>query len=261
MRNNLTDTILEANALQKSFGAVSALTDASITIQKGEIVALVGDNGAGKSTLIKILAGVLSPDKGSLRVKGEDVKLKRYSVCRARALGIEAVYQERSLGEKQPLWRNFFVGRHFRNSLGFIDVAREKQITLKILQESIGLNGAGVSADALVGTLSGGERQGLTISRAMYFNAMLTILDEPTTAMAVCEVRKILQFIRSIPKDGGAALFVSHNLHHVHEVADRFVFLHRGRIAYQCMKAEMSVTGLFTTLEGLSAEPDRGRGH
>lgn len=258
MPNN---TVIKATSLTKSFGAVQALSDVSLSIESGEVVALIGDNGAGKSTIIKILSGVLRPDSGALQVHGAAVNLKQYSVHQARSLGIETVYQDHSLGEKQPLWRNVFVGRHIRNGFGFIDVAKEKELTLAILQQSVGLSGVGVSADALVGTLSGGERQGLAIGRAMHFNSTLTILDEPTTALAVKEVGRVLNFIRSIPDKGCSALFISHNLHHVHEVADRFLFVDRGTIVHQCLRGEMSVAELFETLEGFSVNPassDRG---
>lgn len=252
-----TDTIIKATSLNKSFGAIQALHDVSLSIGRGEVAALIGDNGAGKSTIIKILSGVLRPDSGSLQINGEDVNLKQYTVRKARSLGIETVYQDHTLGEKQPLWRNVFVGRHLRNAFGFINVAKEKEVTLAMLQKSIGLNGAGVSADALVGTLSGGERQGLAIARAMHFDSTLTILDEPTTALAVKEVGRVLNFIRSIPEKGNSALFISHNLHHVYEVADRFIFVDRGTIVHQCLRGEMSIAELFEKLEGYSTNPAR----
>ncbi|WP_245695108.1 ATP-binding cassette domain-containing protein [Desulforhopalus singaporensis] len=225
----------------------------SLSIKRGEVVALIGDNGAGKSTISKILSGVLRPDSGSLQINGDEVNLRHYSVHKARSLGIETVYQDHCLGEKQPLWRNIFVGRHIRNGLGFIDVAKEKKMTLHLLQQSLGLRGVGVSADALVSTLSGGERQGLAIGRAMLFNSNLTILDEPTTALAVKEVGRVLKFVRSIPENGKSALFISHNLHHVHEVADRFLFVDRGTIVHQSLQEKTSVAELFERLEEYSA--------
>ncbi len=249
------NTILTAISLSKNFGPVCALSDVNFSISKGEVVALIGDNGAGKSTLIKIIAGVYRPDSGSLRINGQAVDLHRYTVRTARRLGIETVYQERSLGEKQPLWRNLFVGRHRHNRLGFIRVRQEKKLTLAMLQKSIGLQGAGISPDARAGTLSGGERQGLAISRAMHFNAALTILDEPTTALSVKEAARVLAFIRGIADRGNSALLVSHDLHHVHEAADRFLFLSRGAIVHQCRRSEISVTQRIETLETLSTVP------
>lgn len=249
------DAIIRARNLAKSFGPVQALRDVSLDIGSCEVVALIGDNGAGKSTLIKLLSGVIRPDSGSLQVNGTEVSFNRYSVRKARALGIETVYQERSLGEKQPLWRNVFVGRHLRNPFGFIRVAEEKALTMTMLRNSVGLSGAGVNADSLVSTLSGGERQGLAISRAMHFDATLTILDEPTTALAVKEVGRVLKFIRTIPDRGHSALFISHNLHHVHAVADRILVLDRGRIVHECLQQETSIAALFDKVEELAAAP------
>ncbi|WP_136799729.1 ATP-binding cassette domain-containing protein [Desulfosediminicola ganghwensis] len=247
--------VLKAVSINKSFGPIQALQDISFSIDKGEIVALIGDNGAGKSTIIKILSGALRPDSGKLFINGKDVDLRSHTVRSARSLGIETVYQERSLAEKQPLWRNVFVGRHIKNKFGFIQVQKEKDLTLGMLKNSIGLKGVGISSEALVGSLSGGERQGLAISRAMYFDSQLTILDEPTTALSIKEVRRVLDFIRSIPEKGNSALFISHNLHHIHEVADRFVFVNRGRIVHQCHRNSMSVNELFEKLEELSMAP------
>ena len=252
--------IVKAADLKKSFGPVEALSGVSFTIQGGEVIGLIGDNGAGKSTIIKILSGVLRPDSGSVAVNGREIDLAKYSVRMARAAGIETVYQDHSLGNKQPLWRNVFVGRHLRNRFGFIRVARERAITLSMLRHSIGLRGVGVSADALVSSLSGGERQGLAISRAMHFNSTLTILDEPTTALAVKEVGRVLSFIRSIPEKGNSALFISHNLHHVHEVADRFLVMDHGRIVHECTRENTSVSDLHARLDECHSNGGNGCG-
>lgn len=244
--------VLEAISLSKKFGPVCALTDVSFSIYAGEVVALIGDNGAGKSTVIKILSGVTRPDNGSLIIRNQTVSHRTYCVRHARRYGIETVHQERSLADKQPLWRNLFVGRHIRNRLGLINVKKEKALTMQMLHNSIGLKGVGLSADALAGELSGGERQGLAIGRAMHFKAALTILDEPTTALSIKEVAKVLEFVKSIPAKGKSALFVSHNLNHVHEVADRFLFIDRGEIVHQCRKNEMSITELYAKLNEIS---------
>lgn len=246
------ETVLKVTALSKKFGPICALSEVSFSIYAGEVVALIGDNGAGKSTIIKIISGVIRPDSGSLEINDQPVNLKKYSVRHGRNLGIETVYQERSLGDKQPLWRNLFVGRHIRNRFGFIKVRKEKELTMQMLQNSIGLKGVGLSADALVGSLSGGERQGLAIGRAMHFKSYLTILDEPTTALSVKEVGKVLDFIKSIPANGKSALFISHNLNHIHEVADRFLFVDRGQIVHQCSKDEMTISELYAKLNEIS---------
>ena len=251
-------TVLEVTSLSKKFGSICALSDVNFSIYASEVVALIGDNGAGKSTIIKILSGVTQPDSGALIINNQTVNLRKYCVRDARKSGVETVHQERSLGDKQPLWRNLFVGRHLRNKFGFIKVNEEKKLTMQMLQKSIGLKGVGLSADALVGSLSGGERQGLAIARAMHFKAGLTILDEPTTALSVKEVGKVLDFIKSISRCGNSALFVSHNLNHIHEVADRFLFVDRGKIVYQRKKSEMTLTELYAKLNEISMPTRQG---
>ena len=131
----------------------------------------------------------------------------------AHDLSIETVYQDKSLAEKQPLWRNFFVGRQITNRFGFIDIKKEKQIADQILKDAIGFRGAGITVDSTVANLSGGERQGIAIGRAMHYNADLIILDEPTVALGVAEVRKVLDFVRGI-KAGGPRL-------HLHRAQSR----------------------------------------
>ncbi len=162
----------------------------------------------------------------------------------AHDLSIETVYQDRSLADKQPLWRNFFVGRQITNRLGFIDIKREKELANQILKDAIGFRGEGITVDSTVANLSGGERQGIAIGRAMHYNADLIILDEPTVALAVAEVRKVLDFVRRIKEAGRACIYIEHNLAHVHEVADRLVVLDRGRIVAEILPKDMSVIEL-----------------
>ncbi len=149
----------------------------------------------------------------------------------AHRLKIETVYQDSSLGEKQPLWRNFFVGRPITNWLGFIDVKAERKVAEHIMRNTIGLRGVGIDVDTPVSRLSGGERQGVAIGRAMHFDSDLIVLDEPTVALAIKEVQKVLDFIRSIKAGGRSCIYIEHNIHHVHEVCDRLVVLDRGEVA------------------------------
>jgi simple sugar transport system ATP-binding protein len=237
-------SIVRLERVQKFFGAIHALKDIDLAIGRNEIVGLIGDNGAGKSTLIKVMTGVMKPSRGRIYVRDCAIDLEDYSVAMAHALAIETVYQDTSLGENQPLWRNFFVGRQITNRFGFIDVKREKAIAERILMESIGFRGSGIGVDSTVKLLSGGERQGIAIGRAMHFNADLIVLDEPTVALAVKEVRKVLEFVRRIKEDGRACLYIEHNLAHVHEVADRLVVMDRGRIVAEIRPSEMSVAAL-----------------
>jgi simple sugar transport system ATP-binding protein len=237
-------SIVRLEGVQKHFGAVHALRDIDIAIGRNEIVGLIGDNGAGKSTLIKVMTGVLEPTSGKIFIRDREIEASEYSVRMAHDLSIETVYQDKSLAEKQPLWRNFFVGRQITNRFGFIDIKREKQVAGQILLDVIGFRGFGITVDSTVANLSGGERQGIAIGRAMHFNADLIVLDEPTVALAVKEVRKVLEFVRRIKQDGRACLYIEHNLAHVHEVADRLVVMDRGRIVAEIRPSEMSVAAL-----------------
>jgi len=238
------DAIVRLHAVQKFFGPIHALRNINLAIGRNEIVGLIGDNGAGKSTLIKIMTGVMKPSSGRIYVRDQAIDLSEYSVRLAHQLSIETVYQDKSLGEKQPLWRNFFVGRQITNRFGFIDIKREKEIAREILLNTIGFRGAGISVDSMVKELSGGERQGIAIGRAMHFKADLIVLDEPTAALGVKEVRKVLDFVRRIRESGRACVYIEHNLAHVHEVADRLVVLDRGEIVTEISPREMSVAAL-----------------
>jgi simple sugar transport system ATP-binding protein len=237
-------SIVRLERVQKYFGAVQALRDINVTVGRNEIVGLVGDNGAGKSTLVKIMTGVMPPTAGRIFVRDKPVDLSDYSVRMAHSLSIETVYQDKSLAEKQPLWRNFFVGRQITNRFGFIDIKREKEVASRILMDIIGFRGAGITVDSTIGNLSGGERQGIAIGRAMHYNADLIVLDEPTAALGVAEVRKVIDFVRRIKTSGRACIYIEHNLAHVHEVADRLIVLDRGAIVSEILPKEMSVVEL-----------------
>ena len=230
--------------IEKYFGLVCALKKVNLEIGRNEIVGLIGDNGAGKSTLVKILTGVFPPTSGELYVAGRQVDFERYSVKQAHAYGIETVYQDRSLGEKQVLWRNFFVGRQITRPFGFIDVKKEKQIANEIMLNTIGFRGKGITVDSKVSVLSGGERQGVAIGRAMHFKAELIILDEPTTALSLKEVRKVLDFVHKIKEGGKACIYISHDIQDVYEISDRFIIMDRAKIVASIAKEEISLKGL-----------------
>jgi simple sugar transport system ATP-binding protein len=237
-------SIVQLEHVEKYFGAVHALRDISLSIGRNEIVGLIGDNGAGKSTLIKVMTGVLAPTSGRIFIRDQLIDPAEYSVRMAHDLSIETVYQDRSLADRQPLWRNFFVGRQITNRFGFIDIKREKEIAQEILLKSIGFRGVGITVDSTISLLSGGERQGVAIGRAMHYNADLIVLDEPTAALAVKEVRKVLDFVRRIKASGRACIYIEHNLAHVHEVADRMIILDRGRAVSEVSPKDMSVIEL-----------------
>jgi simple sugar transport system ATP-binding protein len=236
--NNPAQKLVSMVDIHKSFGKVNVLKGVHFEVGNNEIVGLVGDNGAGKSTLIKLLTGVHQPDGGEIYFKGERITI--HSVDRSRELGIETVYQEQALSEQQTLWRNIFMGREITDRFGFLKVEEQRQETERILREQMGFTSKAIFTDSVVKYLSGGEKQGIAIGRALYFNADLIILDEPTMGLSLAETRKALDFVRSIKEQGKSAVFISHNIYYVYPVADRFVILDRGSVAGEFLKAQIT---------------------
>jgi len=232
------NTLVSMTNIRKSFGKVEVLKGINFDVGHNEIVGLVGDNGAGKSTLIKILVGVHQPDGGEIYYKGEKITI--HSVKRSRELGIETVYQERALSEQQNLWTNIFMGRELTTKLGFLKVKEQRSETDRILREQMGFTSTAISEDAVVKYLSGGEKQGIAIGRALYFQADLIILDEPTMGLSISETNKVLDFVANIKKRGRSAIFISHNIYYVYPVADRFYILDRGSVAGIFEKKDIS---------------------
>ena len=250
---------LELKSVYKSFGGVQVLQDVDFRLDAGEIVGLLGDNGAGKSTLIKIITGYHQPDKGQLLFSGQEVH--DLTVPRARELGVETVYQERALAEQQPLWRNIFVGRYISNRLGLLDVAEMRRITERLMTEEMGFTSAVLTPDTTVTGLSGGERQGLAIVRALHFDAEMIILDEPTMGLSLKETEKLLKFCENIRVRGKSAIFIDHNFFHVYSVADRIVVLDRGIVAADFPKERYTLNELMDIMREIAStghfEPDR----
>ena len=245
MVDNTTESYaLRMVNIEKYFGLVCALRNINLEVGRNEIIGLIGDNGAGKSTMVKILTGVFPPTSGELHVAGRNVNLRSYNVKQAHAHGIETVYQDKSLGEKQVLWRNFFIGREMTLPFGFLDVKKEKEIANEIMVNTIGFRGKGITVDSRVSKLSGGERQGVAIGRAMHFEAELIILDEPTVALSLKEVAKVLNFVNKIKESGKACIYISHAMADVYEISDRFVIMDRGEIVSDIAKKDISLKAL-----------------
>ncbi len=237
---------LELRNVSKSFGEVQALENVNFRLGQNEVVGLLGDNGAGKSTLIKIITGYHQPSAGEIFFNGS--KVDHLSVTKARELGVETVYQERALAELQTLWRNIFLGRELCRPLGFLDIQRMKDETHRLMVESMGFTSTGVSPDSRVGTYSGGEKQGVAIVRALFFNAEIVILDEPTMGLSLKETAKLVNFVNGIKKAGKSAIFIDHNILHVYNVADRVVVLDRGKIAGEFKTQHISLDELMNKM-------------
>jgi len=178
-------------------------------------------------------------------------------------MGIETVFQERALAEQQPLWRNIFMGRPIQRRLGFLDVGEMRRITRQLMGESMGFTSAALTPDTPVVGLSGGERQGLAIVRALYFEADAIILDEPTMGLSLKETDKLLQFVAGIKKANKSAIFIDHNIFHVYSVADRIVLLDRGTVAGDFPTSRYTLEELTTIMKELAetgrfADTERG---
>src|SRR3972149_5917984 len=236
------DYRLELRNVSKSFGEVQALEDVNFQLGQNEVVGLLGDNGAGKSTLIKILTGYHQPTSGEILFN--DQKVGHLTVPKARQLGVETVYQERALAELQTLWRNIFLGREISNRWGFLDIRKMKNETNRLMSQSMGFTSSAVNPESRVGTFSGGEKQGVAIVRALFFDAEIIILDEPTMSLSLKETAKLVNFVRGIKKAGKSAIFIDHNVVHVYNVSDRIVGIDRGRIAGQFLTKDISLDTL-----------------
>ena len=233
---------LELRNVSKSFGEVKALEDINFQLGRNEIVGLLGDNGAGKSTLIKIITGYHQPTSGELFFNGQ--KVDHLTVPKARELGVETVYQERALAELQTLWRNIFLGRELSNSLGFLDIQRMRDETHRLMTESMGFTSHAISPDSRVGKYSGGEKQGVAIVRALFFEADIIVLDEPTMGLSLKEAAKLVNFVKGIKQAGKSAIFIDHNIFHVYDVADRVVVIDRGKVAGEFLTKNIGLNEL-----------------
>lgn len=221
--------LVEMINISKRFGEVKALDNVSITLRQGEILGLVGDNGAGKSTLMKILAGVYPPTEGRIFFEGKEVKFTHPG--EARNLGIEMIYQDLALAENMDIVENVFLGNELERLtlaklVKVIDRRKMEEETWETLQR---LKIEITSLSAKVETLSGGQRQSVAIARAIRSNAKVIIMDEPTAALGISEVERLLALVKELKKRNMAVVVVSHRLEDIFRVGDRIVVLRHGR--------------------------------
>ena len=222
--------LLEVRHLSKRFGAVQALSDFSMTVRAGEVVAVAGDNGAGKTTLIKAISGVYKPSAGEILLAGRPVSFS--TPQEARQGGIETIYQDLALADNLSIGANIFLGREpMRKAFGFLPVLDRKAMAEAARATMARLDFHVSRLDAPVSNFSGGQRQAVAIGRAVYWNAQILIMDEPTAALGVPEQRKVISLIHSLKAQGRGVLFISHNLQDIFAVSDRIVVLKRGVLA------------------------------
>jgi simple sugar transport system ATP-binding protein len=227
----MTAPIIECRNLDKWYSGVHALKNVNLAIRQGEVLGLVGDNGAGKSTLIKILSGVHTPDRGEILMEGRPVQIRTPKA--AMNLGIETIYQYNSMVPTMSIARNLFVGREpLRFSIAGFGIMDQKRMARESVAAIADVDLHLRSPDALVGELSGGQRQGVAIARAMHFKSKVLILDEPTNHLSVKETDKVISFVKGLKQQGITGIFISHNMHHVFQSCDRVVAMARGEIVF-----------------------------
>jgi len=240
--------VVHMESIVKRFGTVTALDNVDLTVGRQQVMALVGDNGAGKSTLIKILTGIYMPTSGQIYFEGQPVQIR--SPQEARALGIETVYQDLALVNQMSIARNFFLGREPVRQIGpvhWLDMRKMNDQTYLSLRD-IGIEIR--SPVEKVGKLSGGERQSIAIGRALFFGARLLILDEPTSALSVAETHKVLTYTLNAKERGLSVIFITHNIHHVYQVADAYTIIRHGKRVGTYARAELTPDDIAALITG-----------
>lgn len=235
------DPYIELRGIRHDYGVIRALEDVNFWINPREVVGLVGDNGAGKSTLIKILSGVLQPTAGNIFVAGKLTQFKSSKV--AMECGIETIYQDMNLIDVMDITRNIFTGREETDRFGFLKLRDMKAKAMEILEKEVTIEGIR-SPGQIVGKLSGGQKQAVSIARAMFFKNKVLLLDEPTSALSVRETQAFLDHILRLRHDGMSVVLVTHNIYHAYQVADRFVLLSHGRKIMDTRKEDTSIEEL-----------------
>ena len=237
------EDIIVCEGLNKYYSGVHALKDLSLKIKKDSVVGLIGDNGAGKSTLIKILSGAHQPDSGHIYFEGNKVKFK--STKEAMNLGIETIYQYSALIPEMSIARNIFIGREeTKYNIGPFGIMKRKEMDEDAMKALTDVELHLRSPETPVNQLSGGERQGVVIARAMYFRSKVLILDEPTNHLSVKETNKVLRFVEGLKKQGVTSIFITHNLSHVFPIADHLCVMARGEKIADMEKKDTNIEQL-----------------
>jgi ABC-type sugar transport system ATPase subunit len=228
-----TTPIVEMRNIKKSFGAVQALRGVDLALHHNEVLGLVGDNAAGKSTLMKVLSGAYIPDAGEIFIEGKRVHIG--DPMGARRLGIEMVYQDFALADNLDIAANVFLGREVASArLGPINVMDKRHMELETQRLLDRLKIDISSVRLKVENLSGGQRQSVAIARATAFNAMVIIMDEPTAALSVAAIAKVLDLVRELKAQGCSIIVISHRLEDIYQVSDRMIVLRHGRKVTDC---------------------------
>ena len=244
---NAQTPIISVRNLHKWYSGVHALKGVSLDVMPGQALGLVGDNGAGKSTLINILSGLHRQDEGEILVEGQptDIRNPKDSM----RLGIETIYQYNSMVPIMSISRNMFIGREpLKYAIGGFGILDERKMRAESVAAIANVDLHLRSPDALVGELSGGQRQGVAIARAMHFKSKVMILDEPTNHLSVKETAKVIGFVQGLKAQGVTSIFISHNMQHVFACCDRVVAMALGKVVLDKPIGETSIDEVHTVL-------------
>ena len=237
----MTNELLRLEKVSKQYGPNTVLNEVSFTINKNEVVGLLGDNGAGKSTLVKIMSGVVPMSSGEYFWAGD--KVNNVNRAETEKLGVETIFQDSALVPQMTISRNIFMGREMTNKFGFMKIKEMDDIAAEVLDSVVTIEGI-KSPKQLVQSLSGGQAQAVAIARAVHFNRSLLILDEPTSALAVRATEALLNYLTQIKSEGVSSVLVTHNLHHAFQVCDRHIVMNHGKKILDVRREDTSVEEL-----------------
>ena len=239
--------IISVRNLHKWYSGVHALKGVSLDVMPGQALGLVGDNGAGKSTLINILSGLHRQDEGEILVEGQSTDIRNPKD--SMRLGIETIYQYNSMVPIMSISRNMFIGREpLKYAIGGFGILDERKMRAESVAAIANVDLHLRSPDALVGELSGGQRQGVAIARAMHFKSKVMILDEPTNHLSVKETAKVIGFVQGLKAQGVTSIFISHNMQHVFACCDRVVAMALGKVVLDKPIGETTIDEVHTVL-------------
>jgi ABC-type sugar transport system ATPase subunit len=247
---------LEVEHLCKSYGSVKALRDASLRVERGEVLGLIGDNGAGKSTLVKCVSGRTRPDGGTIRIGGSP--FAEHSTIAAHDMGLEVVYQHLALVNTLDVASNLFLGREIVAGGGLLarigwlrqrEMRRESTRVLKEIGATLG------SVAEPIDELSGGQRQAVAVGRVVVWGRKIVLMDEPAAALGVEQAARVIDLIRRLRERGVGVVFISHNMQQVLEVCDRVVVMRQGRTIGSAQAADVTAPDLVGFITGVQQPP------
>ena len=244
------EPIVEMRKIYVSFGGVHAVENATIDLFPGEVMGLVGGNGAGKSTLMKVLSGAYRPDSGQIFVAGNPVTIN--NPRDAKALGIETIYQNLALADNVDAPANLFLGREILGRFNTLDDVAMESATRKVMGR---LNPLFKGFKTPVAALSGGQRQSVAIARAIYFNARILIMDEPTAALGPAETAQVRDLVKQLKKEGIGIFLISHEIHDVFDLADRITVMKTARMVGTVNKNDVDTDQVLGMIIGGTVPP------